>query len=241
MTIMNHHYNSQVKSFGARGETLRTVIEPNKYDILCGKDKECLSHYGSRRFRAVIEAHCNEYQQANTKQEKMSITRKIVGTLNRLSCRFLKYNEELQCWQEISHVAARDKVSHALRFANRKKDCVTKKELQSFSSRPEKCESTSTFDELQKFGALSEYEPTPILGQEEYEPISLDNLNFSKQPIENLIYEPTPMLEGLKEPEPMPFAIVEPKLNDLSWMIKEPLMKEYLLNLDFDSNVFALQ
>ena len=243
MNILNHHCNVQVRSLGERRETLRTtgIVEPNKHDILCGKDKECLSHYGSQRFHAVIEAHCNEYQQATTKQEKMGITRKIVVTLNRLSCRFLKYNEELQNWHEISHVAARDKVSHALRFANRKNNCVVKRETQKCSSRPEKCESTSTFDELQKFGTLSDYEPLPILGVEEYEPISLCPSKFSKQARDDLIYEPKPILEGVKEPEPMPFGIDEPKLNDLSWIINEPLMKEYLLNLDFDSNVFALQ
>ena len=211
--------------------TTRSIIEPSKYDILCGKDKECLSHYGSRRFRTVIEAHRNEYQQATTKQEKMSITRKIVATLNRLSCRFLKYNEELRCWQEISHVAARDKVSHALRFANRKsttKSSVITKEPQKCVSRLEEYPTTSGFGERQSIGMWSDYEPTPIVGKQ-YEPLHFDASEFTKQGMDKRSYEPTPILEVVNEFEPIPVLINEPIIDDLSWIVKEPLMKQYLL------------
>ena len=218
-------YYSKVQSLEERRKTLQTtqsIMEPCKYDILCGKDKECLSHYGSRRFRSVIEAHRDEYQQATTKQEKMNITRKIVATLNRLSCRFLKYNDELQCWQEISHVAARDKVSHALRFANRKsttKVSITKQEPQKCSSRHEEYQITSSFGELKSIGMLSDFEPTPI---------GVDASEFTKQGMDERYYEPTPILEVVNEFDPIPVLINEPKL-DLSWIVKEPLMKQYLL------------
>jgi len=115
--------------------TTEVVVEPEQYDILCGKDKECISHFGSVHFREVIEGHRIQYQQATTKQEKMDITRNIVVVLNLLSCRFLKYNSQLKGWQEISHIAARDKVSHALRFANRNniKSRIAKKATRNYS------------------------------------------------------------------------------------------------------------
>jgi len=124
--------------------TTKVVTEPGKYDILCGKDRECISHFGSRYFRDVIEAHRAQYQQAISKQEKMNITKSIVVTLNRSSCRFLKYNDQLKGWQEISHIAARDKVSHALRFANRNdtKESTAKKESNTYVS----TRSNPTFD-----------------------------------------------------------------------------------------------
>jgi len=132
------------------------LLHPKKYDILCGKDKACLSHYGSRHFRSVIEAYRNRYQQAVTKQEKMNITREIVMTLkNRTSSRFLKYNSQLHGWEEISHIAARDKVSHALRFANRRKsptksinkhaeDVIIIKDDHYLSITSDKCSSSET-------------------------------------------------------------------------------------------------
>lgn len=87
-------------------------------DILCGKSKTCIHHPGSIRFRNLIDAYGPKYQQALTKYDKMSITRKIYESVIQTS-RFLKYNEEDDTWEEISSEAARDKIGHSLRFACR--------------------------------------------------------------------------------------------------------------------------
>lgn len=93
------------------------VHEPKASDILCGKDKSCVAHEGSVRFRKIIdqyrERYCNE---STSKQQRMSITKEIVHKLSR-SSRFLKHDNKEKVWKTISALAARDKVSHALRVS----------------------------------------------------------------------------------------------------------------------------
>ena len=81
-------------------------------------DRVCSQHTGSKRFRKIIEQHRRQYQEAPTKFEKMAVTRTLYENLKRTN-RFLKLNEETGLWEDISALAARDKVGHALRFANR--------------------------------------------------------------------------------------------------------------------------
>ena len=86
------------------------VLEPKPSDILCGKDKSCVSHEGSLRFRRIIEQYREKYCSDSTnKQEKMNITKEIVAKLSR-SSRFLKYDCKRKVWRTISALAARDKV-----------------------------------------------------------------------------------------------------------------------------------
>jgi hypothetical protein len=87
----------------------------------CGKEKSCVSHPGSQNFRAVIDQFAPKYQDAITKQEKMNVTKEIYDSLGCQSSRFLKYNAKAKGWEELSSLLARDKISHALRFANREK------------------------------------------------------------------------------------------------------------------------
>ncbi|CAB9528681.1 expressed unknown protein [Seminavis robusta] len=95
------------------------VLQPRKFDILCGKGKKCVAHIGSRRFRAVIESYRQRYSLTKTKYEKMMITKEVVERLQKENCRFLKYDASTMVWEELPTMAARDKVGHALRFANR--------------------------------------------------------------------------------------------------------------------------
>lgn len=99
--------------------TKNFIAEPLQWDILCGKTKECIVHTGSKRFRSVIEAYKHLYIQALTKFDKMKVTKGIYELLTRANSRFLRYNEAQSSWEELSVLAARDKVGHALRFANR--------------------------------------------------------------------------------------------------------------------------
>lgn len=97
------------------------VHQPEKYDILCGKDKTFNNHTGNQVFRAVIMMWVDTYKAATSKQEKMRITRNIVTYMHKqYNSRFLKRVgvERDQCsWEQIGEDAARDKISHALRFA----------------------------------------------------------------------------------------------------------------------------
>ena len=88
-------------------------IVPTKFDILCGQSRICASHTGNRRFQVVLDTYAERYDAVTSKQEKMNLTKEIVGCIHASNGRFLKYKNG--SWTEISNVLARDKVSHALR------------------------------------------------------------------------------------------------------------------------------
>jgi len=95
-------------------------LTPQEYDVLCSKDKTHSSHPGNRLFRGRIDSMKEIYRKTKNKQGKMEITKDIVRYLKeKHSARFLKRNGA-GVWAEISDQAARDKVSHALRFATRR-------------------------------------------------------------------------------------------------------------------------
>jgi hypothetical protein len=105
------------------------VSKPAVSDIICGKDKTYAQHAGNQRFRQDIQDYVASYRSASNKQEKMNITKEIVYNLQiNCSARFLKkVGSE---WLEISDQNARDKTSHALRFAAGKhgsRSCKAKK------------------------------------------------------------------------------------------------------------------
>jgi len=89
------------------------VDAPTKFDILCGQSRICASHMGNRRFQAILDDFAPRYDKATSKQEKMTMTKEVVATIHHLGGRFLKQKDGR--WEEISTIAARDKVSHALR------------------------------------------------------------------------------------------------------------------------------
>ena len=93
-------------------------IVPNDNDILCGKSRECLAAPGSVKFRTFIDTYTDRYCAASTKYAKMTITKEIYEKVS-LESRFLKFNEEENLWEEISVMAGRDKIGHALRFSAR--------------------------------------------------------------------------------------------------------------------------
>eukprot|EP00533_Pseudo-nitzschia_delicatissima_P012853 CAMPEP_0197263140 /NCGR_PEP_ID=MMETSP1432-20130617/959_1 /TAXON_ID=44447 /ORGANISM="Pseudo-nitzschia delicatissima, Strain UNC1205" /LENGTH=398 /DNA_ID=CAMNT_0042727573 /DNA_START=117 /DNA_END=1313 /DNA_ORIENTATION=+ len=89
------------------------VETPTSQDILCGQSRVCASHPGNRNFQQVLEDFAHNYDIATSKQEKMQMTKAVVSTIHESGGRFLKFKDGM--WEEISTVAARDKVSHALR------------------------------------------------------------------------------------------------------------------------------
>lgn len=95
-------------------ENQRVKVEmPTEFDILCGQSRVCASHRGNKCFSVVLDQFAERYDAATSKQEKMTMTKEVVSILHNTGGRFLKYKNGI--WEEISTVAARDKVSHALR------------------------------------------------------------------------------------------------------------------------------
>lgn len=86
---------------------------PGKFDVLCGQSRICASHTGNRRFQVVLDIFAPRYDAATSKQEKMTMTKEIVASIQQAGGRFLKYKDGQ--WEEISDVTARDKTSHAIR------------------------------------------------------------------------------------------------------------------------------
>ena len=109
-----------------------SVKTPLPSDILCGKNKICIKHPGSRSFRAIIESYTLKYQQASSRNEKMEVTKEIFDKLQ--TRRFLKYNEENDMWETLHPLAVRDKIGHALRFSNRKGSTSIRKQVRRSTS-----------------------------------------------------------------------------------------------------------
>jgi hypothetical protein len=104
---------SRKKKEEAKPTTIVRVGVPTPEDILCGQSRVCANHPGNRTFQSVLADFAHRYDIATSKQEKMQMTKAIVSIIHDSGGRFLKYKDGM--WEEISTVAARDKVSHALR------------------------------------------------------------------------------------------------------------------------------
>ena len=115
-TISSSDMKARRPSARQRREPANIIITPDGNDILCGKEKHCIIHPGTRRYRQFIDAYQPKYRAATNKNDKMEITKEIVVTLGR-TARFLRYNKDAQVYEELSHLEARDKTSHALRTA----------------------------------------------------------------------------------------------------------------------------
>jgi hypothetical protein len=102
---------------------LLMIDDPLEFDIVCAKDHFYAKHTGNLLFRDHIEATKQTYRQAKTKQEKKKVTKQFVNHLqSKYGSRFLKRQQGNDAgWVEISELQARDKVSHALRFATRQR------------------------------------------------------------------------------------------------------------------------
>lgn len=117
------------KSDDSSSSVIHRVEKPIKDDILCGQSRVCANHPGNQYFQEVLESFASKYDRATSKQEKMCMTKEIVSRIHDTGGRFLKQRDGM--WEEISTVAARDKVSHALRTKvaswkrNRAKPTVT--------------------------------------------------------------------------------------------------------------------
>ncbi|CAB9497620.1 expressed unknown protein [Seminavis robusta] len=98
-----------------------SMFEPRELDILVGKETRARNHKGSRCFRLFVESYRRRYQDAKNKHKRASITREMYDTITQASIRFLKFNDERKGWEEITSTEARDKITHALRFAQKKR------------------------------------------------------------------------------------------------------------------------
>jgi hypothetical protein len=97
-------------------QTLPADFLPSKYDVICGKGKQCYNHIGNRRFRVTIGTHVPRYQAAKTKSGKTAIVNSIVDIIRESKdARFVRYNKITSEWMELGDTGAREKVGQAIR------------------------------------------------------------------------------------------------------------------------------
>lgn len=186
-------------------------METRPEDILCGKEKHCVSHQGSLNFRIVIDQYAAKYADAITKQEKMNVTKEIYDMLGNKNARFLKINNKQskdKGWEELSSLLARDKISHALRFANREKKATATPK--STSSSPK---SKSNKKSHRRTGSDDSNSTLTTVGTE----LSLDDF-------ENLM---------LDDGEPLVWDVVDDSTNSSSSSSSEP--RPYVYEVPYES------
>lgn len=223
---------------GSRMSTFEVVHTPLPSDILCGKDKTCIKHKGSREFRRIIESYTLQYQQATSRQEKMEITKEIFDRLQ--SSRFLKYNEDREIWETLHSMAVRDKIGHALRFSNRK---GAGKSLQNKvkSRRSSPIISPRYASPVPSSASISSsYGSTESSQSSSEEAFSDDGQSLLDMDVQENVFEKQPMqsaFSDLKSSFPryqinlteqsiqLPFISSNSKDEDLSWILRMPLME----------------
>ena len=67
----------------------------------------------------LVAAHHDAYMEATCRHEKIHVSQRVVVAVYDLQGRFLKYEDDLQGWVEVSERAARTKVCQAFHYRRR--------------------------------------------------------------------------------------------------------------------------
>lgn len=160
------------------------VMEPTEMDVLCSKDKSVAKHPGNVIFRERIEKGTAQYSVATSKQEKMKITRDIVTVMQvKYGARFLK--QKGSGWVEINNQTARDKVSHALRFAAKNLGSAPTKKTQ--KKKPRNRSITSESSDSSTNSSHSSDASLSMIAEDEFAPEPFENIPHDIIPL-NSIY-----------------------------------------------------
>ena len=87
---------------------------PQINDVICGRGADARNHPGNKRFRLLINIHCDAYKNAS-KSEKTRITKMIVDEILANGGRFMKRDMSTMTWQEIDSRSCREKTGQSLR------------------------------------------------------------------------------------------------------------------------------
>ena len=90
-------------------------FSPSDNDVICSRGKQAQNHPGNLAFQSIIDEHLSEYSSAPGKIEKSIIVSDIIEAIRRKSPNggFVKLVGGQ--WYEIGSLAARERVSQALR------------------------------------------------------------------------------------------------------------------------------
>ena len=70
-------------------------------------------------FSELVASHHDAYIEATSRHEKIHVSQRVVVAVYDLQGRFLKYEDDLQGWVEVSERAARTKVCQAFHYRRR--------------------------------------------------------------------------------------------------------------------------
>jgi hypothetical protein len=90
-------------------------VTPTALDVLCGTGVERINQPGNELFDAVVMKYVEKYLRAESKREKMAISKGALDELASSGVRFLKKHPVHQCWYEADAKVGRDRIGHFLR------------------------------------------------------------------------------------------------------------------------------
>ena len=90
-------------------------VAPTSLDVLCGTGMERINHWGNELFATVVLKYVEKYERAQSKREKMAISKGALDELASKGVRFLKKHPVRQCWYVADSKVGRDRIGHFLR------------------------------------------------------------------------------------------------------------------------------
>lgn len=98
------------------------AVVPTDVDVLCGSGSTKAMHPGNQRFRRIVATHYAAYASAQSKTEKMKVSRQIMKEVVSVGGRFLKKRTGAHDWYVADIKVGKDKTSHCLRDIKNKKN-----------------------------------------------------------------------------------------------------------------------
>jgi hypothetical protein len=93
----------------------RRVPFPRSCDVVLGKGRPFQTFPGNKSLSDILGARHEEYFSLKGQAEKTAMSTSIVKELKERGTRFLKRTPSGNAWEEITDLAARDKVAHGFR------------------------------------------------------------------------------------------------------------------------------
>lgn len=118
-TVPNVPPRNALNSSYAVPQPLPDDFEPSGVDVIGGRGKPSLEHPGNKLFRAIVAVNMKAYHNASYRAEKGRIVDTIINRVRKYSTSggFVKRDSRSGKWMTLDNVAARQKVTHALRDA----------------------------------------------------------------------------------------------------------------------------
>ena len=96
-------------------QIMSETTTPTSADVLCGTGNATAKHPGNILFSRTVSEYVDLYVRAESKKEKMKISKAALDELTSSGVRFLKKHPVYQHWYVASEKVGRDKIGHFLR------------------------------------------------------------------------------------------------------------------------------